>query len=416
MSGSAGTDVLVVGAGPAGAAAAYWLAGQGHRVTVVERREFPRSKACGDVLSPRAVGELQRMGLGDALAQWHRLDGVQVRSHGRHRDLAWPAHRELPAFAVVARRRDLDHVVAAHAAAAGARVLHGHEAVEPIVERGFVRGATVRSAVGTTREMRADFVVVADGANSVFGRALGTFRTRGWPYATAIRSYWRSPRHDDPLLETSFDLTDRSDNILPGYGWVAPVGDGTVNVGVTLLSTARDFKGTNLAHLLEGFVHDAAPRWGIDPAAATGVVRVGRIPMGGSVQPTAGPTFVVAGDAAAAASPFTATGIDAAYETGRIAAEVLHDALTESGPTALQRYPRVLAELHGDQHKMARLWARLLGRPTAMRQLAHGAVRSEALAATMLRIMTGSTRADGFGAAELVERSARTLVKLAPDA
>jgi geranylgeranyl reductase family protein len=410
------TEVLVVGGGPAGAAAAYWLARDGHAVTVIERRVFPRSKACGDIVTPRAVQQLIDMGLGAELDRWHRLGSIELRNHERALTLRWPSHPHQPTAALVARRRDVDEMVLAHAAAAGATVHHGHEAIEPLVDRGFVRGALVRSPNGSTRAISARYVVVADGANSSFGRALGTFRTRGWPFAAAIRSYWRSPRHDEHHLEISIDLVDRSDHALPGYGWVAPVGDGTVNVGVGLLSTARDFKGINVAHLLDGFVDDIADRWGLEPEATAGVVRVGRIPMGGSVNPTAGPTFVVTGDAAAMASPFIGAGIDAAYESGRLAATVMHDALGEAGPTALQRYPRLLAEAFGDQYKLGRLGCRALGRPMLMRQLAGATIRSAALSDGLLRVMTGALRPHDHGAAETSVRLANALTRMAPDA
>ena len=408
-------DVLVIGAGPAGATAAYWLASQGHHVTVVERRDFPRSKACGDVLTPRAVQQLDDMGLAAACQQWHQHRGVRLAINGRSRELPWPKHPQQADHGLVARRRELDQMLALHAANAGAVVLHGQDAVEPIVERGFVRGAIVRSALGTTRRIEADYLVVADGANSVFGRSLGTFRARGWPYATAIRSYWHSPRHDEAFIETSFDLTDRSDNILPGYGWVAPVGDGTVNIGVGLLSTAHDFRGTNVAHLLDDHVVGLAERWGLQPDRPMGVVRIGRIPMGGSVRPTAGPTYLVVGDAAAVASPFTGLGIDAAMETGRLAADVLHEALVDHSPAALQRYPRLVDQAYAEHHKVARLFARLLGRPTAMRQVSHAVVRSQMLAEMVLRITSGSLRPDHLGAPETVDRLARTIMKVAPD-
>lgn len=408
-------DVLVIGGGPAGGAAAAWLAGHGHTVTVVERRVFPRSKACGDVLTPRAVRQLADLGL-DLPPDWHRLVGVRLTRGGRSSELSWPTEGDGPVHAAVVRRRDLDLTVLDHAGSRGARVLAGHEAIEPVVERGFVRGALVRSPGGKVMSVPARYVVVADGANSSFGRTLGTFRTRAWPFAAAIRSYWASPRSNDDRLEIGLDLVGRAGDALPGYGWVAPVGDGTVNIGVGLLSTARDFKGTNVAHLLDGFVADIAERWQIEPAGSVGVTRVGRVPMGGSVQPTAGPTFLVVGDAAGVASPFTGAGIDASFETGRMAADVLHEALSGAGPTALQRYPLLVADTYAEQYKLARLWGRLLGRPAAMRQVTHVAVRSHVAGSALLRIMSGALRRDEFGAPETVARLASTVLQVAPDA
>lgn len=409
-------DVLVVGGGPAGAATAYWLAAEGHRVAVVERRVFPRSKACGDIVTPRALRQLIDMGAYDELDSWHRIAGIRLRHHERERTVRWPAHPDHPAAALVARRRDLDRSVLARSAAAGADVWFGYEALEPLVVRGFVRGAHVRAPDGAVSTVVSRYVVVADGANSSFGRALGTFRTRGWPFAAAIRSYWRSPRHHDDHIEVALDLTDRSDHALPAIGWIAPVGDGTVNIGVGLLSTAREFRGINVTNLLDGFVARAAARWGLEPEAAAGVVRVGRLPMGRSVEPTAGPTYLVVGDAAGTATPFLGIGIDAAYESGRAAAAVVHEALGEAGPTALQRYPRVLHDAYGDHYHLGRLWCRALGRPTAMRQVAGATIRSAALAEGAVRIMTGATRPHDRGAAELLEQLAGLGAKLAPDA
>jgi menaquinone-9 beta-reductase len=334
----------------------------------------------------------------------------------RHLTLPWPSHHDAPTDALVMRRRDLDLMVLEHAASRGASVRYGHEAIEPIVERGFVRGALVRAPGGAMLSVAARYVIVADGANSPFGRTLGTFRTRRWPFAAAIRSYWPSPLSGDDHLEIGIDLSDRSGQPLPGYGWVAPVGDGTVNIGVGLLSTARDFRGTNVAHLLDAHVAGIAQRWQLDPSASTGVVRVGRVPMGGSVQPTAGPTFLVVGDAAGVASPFTGAGIDTAFETGRMAADVTHDALTEDGPTALQHYPRLVADTYAEQYKLARLWGRLLGHPAAMSRVTGAAVRSHLVGDTLLRIMSGALRRDEFGAPETVARLASTVLQVAPDA
>src|SRR5690606_20488588 len=154
------------------------------------------------------------------------------------------------------------------AVAAGATVLEGHEAIAPIVERGFVRGATVQVAGDANSshgdepiEIRARYLVVADGANSRFGRALGTSRFREWPYGTAIRTYFETPRHADPWIESALDVKDRNGNPTPGYGWIFPVGDGTVNIGVGLLSTFRDFKSVNTSHLLDAYAHQIADRW-----------------------------------------------------------------------------------------------------------------------------------------------------------
>jgi geranylgeranyl reductase family protein len=410
------TDVLVIGGGPAGASAAYWLARYGHNVTIVERKSFPREKTCGDGLTPRAVHQLNEMGLADQLAQFHRYNGLRATGMGRQLELQWPSHPVYPRYGYVVRRRELDTMVAHNAVAAGATLLEGHEALLPIVDRGFVRGAVVQPTIGEPVEIRARYVVVADGANSRFGRALGTFRTREWPYGTAIRTYWETPRHAEPWIESALDVKDRNGNPMPGYGWIFPVGDGTVNIGVGLLSTFREFKSVNTTHLLDAYAHQVADRWEINADKPECKATSGRIPMGGSVGPKAGPSYLVIGDAAGSVNPFNGEGIDYAYETARMAAAVLHEAIEGGDPTALQRYPSMLDDEYGEYFKVARLFARVIGRPALMRELTRAGMHSRTLMEWVLRIMANLLRPDELGPAEMAYKAAANLVKLAPNA
>ncbi len=404
----------MVGGGPAGAAAAFWLASAGHSVTVVERRTLPRGKACGDVLTPRGVRQLTEMGLGDALANAHRHDGVRITGRGREMVLGWPAHPDYPQHGYVIRRSELDQLALRHAGAAGATVLEGHDAIRPLVSRGFVRGALVQDPTGASREIMARYVVVADGANSRFGRLLGTTRSAAWPYGASARSYWPSPRHAETLLETAVDLTDSNGRSIPGFGWVFPMGDGTVNVGVGLLSTFRDFKAVNTNHLLASFTERITDRWQIDPGQAVRKAVAARVPMGGSVAPTAGPTYLVVGDAAGAVSPLNGDGIGYAYETGRIAADVLHDALSADDASALQQYSKRLDSEFGQYFKVARLFARMVGRPLVMRELTRVGIHNRTVMDWMLRIMCNELRDDERGAAELVFGAASKIARMAP--
>src|SRR6476661_66543 len=341
-------DVLVIGGGPSGAAAAYWLAQHGRRVLVVEKKRFPREKTCGDGLTPRAVRELHDMGLADPLADYQRYDGLRSIAHGVTLELAWPDHPDFPPYGYVIRRRELDEMVAGRAVKAGATVWPAAEATDPLVEGGLVTGAIVhRKESGTREPVRARYLVVADGANSRFGRALGAARDRSYPMGMAVRGYFESPYHDDPWIESHLDLRDREGNHLPGYGWVFPVGDGTVNVGVGLLSTFAGWKSVNTTHLMEAFCETAPARWGLSPETATCAPTGGRLPTGGSVTPRVGPTFVVAGDAAGFVNPFNGEGISVAYETGRLAADAVDLALTSGNGLALQTYEARLEEVYG---------------------------------------------------------------------
>ena len=411
-------DALVIGGGPGGAAASFWLAEAGHDVAFVERKTFPREKTCGDGLTPRAVHQLQEMGLEPAIvaAGHHRYDGLRAIAHGITLELTWPEHPVFPSYGYVVRRRDLDRIVADRAVASGATLHQGTEAVAPIIEGGLVRGAVVKDkASGVERELRARYVVVADGANSRFGRALGASRHRGFPQGMAIRGYFESPMHDDPWIESALDVRDRNGNSLPGYGWIFPVGDGTINVGIGLLSTFRDWKSVNTSHLMDEFSHTAPEYWGISPATSTGPPTGGRLPMGGSVTPNVGPTWVLVGDAAGTINPFNGEGIDYAYETGRMAADLVSEALRTGDGMALQRYPQLLADEYGLYFKVARVFAKVIGNPPLLNELTRVGMHSRTLMEWVLRIMANLLRPDEVGPAEAVYKVVAQLARVVPE-
>jgi geranylgeranyl reductase family protein len=415
-------DVLVVGAGPAGAATAYWLARSGHRVTMVEKKAFPREKTCGDGLTPRAVHQLQEMGLGARLASCHRFDGLRATGHGMVLELPWPSHPTFPSHGYVVRRRELDEFVAANAVEAGATLCTGVEAVAPVWEGGVLVGAAVRDkAAGTTTEVRARYVVVAEGANAAFGRQLGSRRDKAYPQGMAIRGYYRSPRHAEGWIESALDLRDRNGHSLPGYGWVFPVGDGTINVGIGLLSTFKHYRDVNTTRLLDEYVATAPAYWDISPEAAVGKPTGGRLPMGGSVGPKVGPGWLLVGDSAGTVNPFNGEGIDYAYETGRMAAEAIDDALLAgaagaagAGPV-LTAYAERLEREFGLYFKVARLFAQLIGRPALMRELTRVGLRSRSLMEWVLRIMANLLRPDELGPAEAAYKAAAGLARLVPE-
>ena len=332
----------------------------------------------------------------------------------------WPRHSDVPDHAAALRRDVLDAHLRARAADAGAIVLMEHQAMAPIVERGFVRGATLAidpelgANAPRAEVVRSRFVVVADGANSSFGRDLGTTRHRNWPYGIATRSYFSSPRSSESWIESDLGIPDAAGNPIAGYGWVIPLGDGTVNVGVGMLSTYRDVRGVNALKLLDSFAHRIADRWELDPADPLKAPTRFRVPLAGSVGPKMGPTFLVVGDAAGAASPFNGDGVDAALMTGRLAGEVLDDALSAGNSTTLQRYPTMLADELGRYHQVGRLAARFLGRPSILRPALRLGVRSDRVAGAVLRIATNELRDGHPGGTERAYALASTISKFAP--
>jgi geranylgeranyl reductase family protein len=409
-------DLLVIGGGPAGAAAAYWAADQGLDVVVVERKSFPREKTCGDGLTPRAVKQINDMGLADQLAKFHRFDGLRTVAHGRTIELHWPQHPIYPDYGYVVRRCELDTFVAENAVQHGATLRQHTEAIQPLLRNGLLIGALVKDhETGTIEEIHARYVVVADGSNSRFGRALGSSRDRTYPQGIAIRGYFESPRHDDPWIESALDVRDRNGNSMPGYGWIFPVGNGTINVGIGLLSTFRDYKSVNTTHLLREFAATMPSYWGIDPESPIAPPTGGRLPMAGSVGPKVGPNWLLVGDAAGSINPFNGEGIDYAYETGRLAARLVAEAVQTGNGLALQQYTQILDDEFRLYFKVARLFSKLIGRPALMRELTRVGMHSAPLMDWALRIMANLLRPDEIGPAEAAYKAIELLARVIPE-
>lgn len=410
-------DVLVIGGGPAGAAAGHWLARAGRDVVIVEKKTFPREKTCGDGLTPRAVTQIQAMGLEPRIAAGHhKYDGLRCIAHGHTLEMRWPDHPVHPSYGYVVRRRDLDTIVAEEAATRGATLLQGTEALRPIFRDGLLVGAVVKDKdSGEQREILARYVVIADGSLSRFGRALGNQRDKRLPQGMAIRGYFESPKHDDPWIESALDVRDRNGDAMPGYGWIFPCGDGTINVGIGLLSTFRGWREINTSHLMKEWAATAPEHWGIDPDAMLGEATGGRLPMAGSIHPKSGPTWIAVGDAAGSINPFNGEGIDYAYETGRMAAGLIDEALTIGSAMPLARYPQLLEEEYGLYFRVARAFAIVIGQPELMQQLTRIGVQSQSLMEWVLRIMANLLREDELGPAEAAYKAVAALARAIPE-
>jgi menaquinone-9 beta-reductase len=417
-------DVVIVGGGPAGSSCAYWLAEAGWDVVVVEKKHFPRVKTCGDGLTPRAVRQLADMGLEPALAGSHKYSGLRAYGFGQSIEMQWPEHPHFPSYGYTITRHDLDGIVADHAVKAGATLLAGTEVVAPDIDEAAgpspalanLTGVTVKDKdSGQTRSISARYVVIADGANSRVGRMLGSERRRDLPLGMALRGYYTSDRHDDPFIESHLDIRDAEGNMVPGYGWIFPMGDGRINVGVGLLSTDKRWKGVNTSHLMDTFVDWAPKSWGMSPETCLGPPTGGKLPMGLSVGPRAGGNVLLAGDAAGTINPFNGEGIAYGYETGRLAAAALGHALTGGGTQSLRDYDRQLNDAYGAYYKVARAFVHLISNPQAMKVCVGLGMRSELLMTQLLRIMANLMRPDSAGPAEIGFRAMELVSRLLPD-
>jgi geranylgeranyl reductase family protein len=419
-----------VGGGPAGSAAAYWLASAGVEVLVVEKKHYPREKTCGDGLTPRSVHQLEQMGLADDLAPHHRYKGLRANAYGRTVAMSWPEHAGLPSHGYVITRADLDGLVAARAEKAGAVVWQGAEALAPLstpAASGEPDGLGPKAAVrkaggavvadrarGTTTEVSARYVIVADGSLSRFGRALGTERNREWPQGMALRGYYRSPRHAEEYIDSFLDIRDANGKVVPGYGWIFPLGDGRVNVGVGLLSTQGRWKNVNTTKLMDAFIAQAPASWCLSPETCCGPPTGGRLPMGLAVGPRVGPDWIAAGDSAGVINPFNGEGIAYGYETGRLAAAAVSDALEARDPRLLASYEASLQDLYGMYYRVARAFISVLSRPGLMRLCVNTGIYSRPVMELLLRIMGNYLRPDELGPAEAVYRTVTALARQLP--
>ncbi|MGY1615824.1 geranylgeranyl reductase family protein [Geodermatophilus sp. SYSU D00691] len=372
------TDVLVVGAGPAGAAAAAWAARAGRDVVLADAAVFPRDKACGDGLTPRAIAELELLGLGDWVRKRGRNRGLRAAGFGQELLLPWPGG-SLPDHGGAVPRTVLDARIREVALADGAVPVEGARAVD--VERDgdrvtgvvFDRGDGVRTTIGCRR------LVVADGARSPLGRVLGREWHRETAYGVAARGYVRSGRSDDEWISSHLELRGVDGELLSGYGWVFPLGDGEVNIGVGTLATAKRPAGVQLKALMEVYAESRREEWQLDgpvraPASAL-------LPMGGAVSGVAGRNWALVGDAAGCVNPLNGEGIDYGLETGRDLAALLDE------PDWSQAWPATLRRNYGTAFSIARRLAGLLTVPRLLPAAGPVGMRSRALMTLALRVM-----------------------------
>ncbi|WP_243056427.1 geranylgeranyl reductase family protein [Nocardioides sp. SR21] len=378
MSTPAQTDVLVVGAGPAGSAAAAWAARAGADVVLVDAAVFPRDKTCGDGLTPRAIGELQRLGLEDWLRAHTVNQGLRAHGFGQTLLLPWPGG-SLPDWGSAVARTELDDHLRTTAIKAGAVAVDGHRAFDVRRDGDRVSAVVFKTANGPV-EIACQRLIVADGVRSPLGKVLGREWHRETVYGVAGRSYVASEMSDDPWISSHLELRGEDGKILSGYGWIFPLGTGEVNLGVGTLATAKRPADIAIKPLMAHYAEQRREDFKL-----SGELRMptsALLPMGGAVSNVAGPNWALIGDAAACVNPLNGEGIDYGLETGRLVAEVLaeHRDLAEV-------WPALLREHYGESFSIARRLAGLVTVPRLLPTLGPAGMRSDWLMTLALRWM-----------------------------
>jgi len=409
-------DVIVVGAGPAGSTTAFYLAQAGLDVLMLEKSAFPREKVCGDGLTPRGVRALVAMGISVSEQDgWVRNKGLRVIGAGKRLELPWPELSSYPGYGLVRPRTDLDQMLARRAQQAGARLLEGVTVTGPVLDErtGRITGVAAKEADGE-HTYRARVIVAADGNSSRLSVAMGLRKRDDRPLGVAVRTYYTSPRHDDDYLESWLDLWD-GDRLLPGYGWIFGMGDGTSNVGLGLLNTSAAFGHTDYHALLRKWLAGMPGEWGFTEENRTQPIRGAALPMGFNRTPHYYRGLLLAGDAGGMVNPFNGEGIAYAMESGEILARTIAQALARARRSETERvlagYPQALREAYGGYYSVGRVFVKAIGRPELMRFATKHAMSRPALMRFALKLLANLTDPGG----DATDRLVNGLSKLAPN-
>ncbi len=333
-------DVVVVGAGPAGSALAYFLAAQGLDVLLLDKTAFPRDKTCGDGLTPRALGVLRHMRLLDKIvAAGFKINGLHIYApNGRRVSSSIPPWGDLPQFALVLPRYQLDDLIRRHTVEAGAEFRPQADVTGVLREGDHVVGVRANTPEGPT-EFRARYTVIATGASiGLVERA----RLLASPplFGRAARTYYEGIGELSDYIEFHLESVP-----LPGYGWVFPTSPTAANVGAGYFARAgQPPLRTPPRQVFDEFVANPLMAARLREARVSGPVKGYPLRLDFPTARVAFPGLLLVGEAAGLVNPLTGEGIDYALESAEVGAEALTHALRHnvSPHVTAQKYARAL--------------------------------------------------------------------------
>jgi geranylgeranyl reductase family protein len=321
-------------------------------------------------------------------------------------------------------------MLARQAVKAGARLRERTNVIAPILDEqtGFIVGVSAKPVDDSGRregadvEYRAPLVMAADGNSSRLSVAMGLHKRDDRPMGVAVRTYFTSPRHDDDYLESWLELwaddpqQPGQRNLLPGYGWIFGMGDGTVNVGLGILNTSNAFGKVDYSDLLMRWLQNTPEAWQFREEFMTSPIRGAALPMGFNRQPHYSRGLMLLGDAGGMVNPFNGEGIPYAMESGAFAAEVAAQALhrqPNQRERALSAYPKALKQEYGGYYTLGRIFVKLIGNPEVMRLCTkYGLPRTTLMKFTLKLLANLTDPRDG----DVMDKIINGLTKVAPAA
>jgi len=346
----------------------------------------------------------------------------------------WPEVDGMPDYGLTRSRMNLDADLAHFARDCGAVLYENTFATEPeLGADGAVTGVhTVATddrgrKTGDQTLFRAPVVIAADGVSARMAVGLGIEKRDDRPMGVAVRTYYETPRSHDDRLESWLELrapappasggTARLGEAMPGYGWLFPMGDGTVNVGLGILNTSPQFGKVNYPNVLREWIAAMGHEWSIGEEQMIGRIRSAALPMAFSRTPHLKSGVLLIGDAAGLVSPFNGEGIDYGMESARIAAEVVATHIRYPRAAlhaALREYPQIIKESLGSYFTLGRGFASLIGKPALMDAGLKYGMGSEAIMKFAVKLLANLYRSGATNERDMYDRIITALETLVP--
>lgn len=383
-------DVVVIGAGPAGSAAAYFLAKQGVEVILIDKNNFPREKACGDGLGPRSIQMMEKMGLGGWLIEgdYCRCDRIRLVSNNYNffeariptEDTSYPHFYVVP-------RKDFDQKLVENASEVGAKVITGCKATARVLSNGSLKG--IRAIYdGEEIEISCRALICADGTNGTFVKQTNIKTVA--PHGFALRAYYSNVNGLDDCINIYID-----ERIPEGYAWIFPTSKTEANIGYGVSCLMMKRLNIDSKKLLNWFVNEK----NTDPvdlsgAVATTPIKGAYLRMGYGRHNTIGDGVLLAGDSAGLINPLTGEGIAYALESGEQAALAMKTALDKGDVSAkaLRPYQDHLSKHFHMDHRFYELTRQVLTKNSLMDRFTSKCAKHPELGAKFISIMMSTAK------------------------